>query len=227
MGSEPYLLVTFSQQLALERRELPFITPVHPLARLATDHLKQGTKPLSAHLVVQAKEIPAGHYLFVCELWENIAIRPEIRLVSFVWNMTEQRLAPDISDKLFNLLKQTQSSDGVFNLPHDAAVTTIAGLDEKIHQTRDAALAQLLARNEQLVTRKIASLDAYHQNRLARIERELSTARDERIIRMKTSEKSSVARDHLARRSEIEQRRNADIVRDRIALGILEVRHGE
>jgi hypothetical protein len=102
----------------------------------------------------------------------------------------------------------------------------LAALDEQLHHQREAALAELRARNEQLVARKLASLDAYQQNRLARIERELATARDDRIVRMKTSEKARAERDNATRRQEIEARRNADIIRERIAIGILEVAHG-
>ena len=224
-GGEPNLAVTFSQQLALERRELPFITPVHPLARLATEHLKQRTKPLAAHLSVQIADVRAGRYVFISELWETISIRPEIRLVSFAWSLSERRLAPDMSDRLLGLLKQAQSSNAPVALPANAADEALAALDEETHRQRDAALAELLARNEQMVTRKLASLDAYQQNRLARIERELSTARDERIIRMKTSEKARAERDYGSRREEIEKRRNADIVRKRVAVGFLEVTH--
>jgi len=224
-GGEPHLSITFSQQIALERRELPFITPVHPLARLATEHLKQRTKPLAAHLSVQTADVRAGTYVFACELWETIAIRPEIRLVSFAWRVSDRNLAPEVSARLLGLLKQTQSSSAPVSLLANAAGEALAALDEETHRQRDVALAELLTRNEQLVAHKLASLHAYHQNRLTRIERELSTASDERIIRMKTSEKSGVERDYAARRQEIEQRRNADIVRERVAVGILEVVH--
>jgi ATP-dependent helicase HepA len=222
-GSEPYLAVTFNQQLALERRELPFITPVHPLARLATEHLKQRAKPLAAHLSVQIADVHAGTYVFACELWETISIRPEIRLVNFAWSMSERRLAPDVAERLLGLLKQTKSLNAPISLLAKAADEALAALDEETHRQRDAALAELLADNEQLVARKLASLDAYHQNRKARIERELSNARDERIIRMKTSEKMRAERDYVHRRQEIEGRRNADIVRERVAVGIVEV----
>lgn len=226
-GGEPHLAITFHQQLALERRELPFITPVHPLARLATEHFKQRTKPLAARLTVQTADVRVGTYAFVCELWETIAIRPEIRLINFAWNANEQSLASDVSERLLGLLKLAQSSTAPADLPANTADEALAALDEEIHRQRDAALADMLADNEQLVARKLASLDAYQQNRLARIERELSNSSDERIIRMKTSEKTRAERDHAARRQEIEMRRNADIVRERIAVGILEVIHAD
>jgi hypothetical protein len=29
-GEEPYLMVTYDQKIALENRQIPFITPLHP-----------------------------------------------------------------------------------------------------------------------------------------------------------------------------------------------------
>ena len=37
-GSEPYWLITFDQKTAKEQREITFITPIHPLARVAIAH---------------------------------------------------------------------------------------------------------------------------------------------------------------------------------------------
>ncbi len=225
-SGETHLLATFSQDVALERRDLPFITPVHPLARLATEHLKQRHKPLAGRLRVHTATIPAGTYVFACDLWETIAITPGIQLVGLAWDLKNHRPAAELSAQLLPLLAQAESTVAPANpLPSDAQ-EAITALDLQMHRERDTALVELRARNDQLVTRKLASLDAYQQNRLARIERELSTARDERIVRMKTSEKARAERDHLARRQEIEARRNADIIRERIAIGILEVHNG-
>jgi superfamily II DNA or RNA helicase len=222
-AGETHLVVTFSQDIALERRDLPFITPVHPLARLVTEHLKQGEKPLAARLRVHTTTLPSGAYIFVCDLWETIAIAPGIQLVALAWDLRNKRPAPELSAQLLPLLSQAEPTAASTAAPPPGTEEGIAALDVQIHRERDAALAELRARNEQLVTRKLASLDAYQQNRLARIARELAAARDDRIIRMKTSEKARAERDHIARRVEIEARRNADIVRERIAIGILEV----
>jgi len=90
-GAEPHLLVTFDQAMAVEHRDLPFITPVHPLARLATKSLKHPQQPLAAWLRVNSAEVPAGIYVFTCDLWETVAIRPEVRLVPLAWSLAGQR----------------------------------------------------------------------------------------------------------------------------------------
>jgi hypothetical protein len=221
-GGDPQLLLTFDQQTALERRDIPFITPVHPLSRLATEELKAVSRPLTACLRVRSSVVPAGTYVFVCDLWETVAVKPELRLVSLACNLLDLRPDRSIADKLLSLLLSSESVPPDSSLL-DKTSTALGTLDEHMHNERDAALAELLTRNEQLMARKLASLDAYHQNRLARISAEVAAARDDKIIRMKTAERARVERDHTAHRQEIEARKNADIIRERIATGILEV----
>jgi hypothetical protein len=221
-GAEPYLLVTFDQATAVEHRELPFITPVHPLARLATEALKHPQQPFAARLRISSAEVPAGIYVFACDLWETVAIRPELRLVPLAWSLGEQRNAPEVARQLLRLLSRAESTASP---SADAAgiELALAGLDERIHRNRDDALAELANHNARMVELKLASLHAYHRNRLARIQAELANAREERIRRMKTAELARAERDYAARHAEIERRRQADIIRERVAIGILEV----
>ena len=224
-GNEPQLLLTFDQQTALERRALPFITPVHPLARLSTEALKQLQKPLFTHLKVQDLTVPAGTYVFVCDLWEMVAITPEIRLVNLVWSLHRRCLESELANQLLRLLAQAENISTTTDLPDATLQEALNALDEQTQREHDSALHELRAHNELLVTRRLASLETYHQNRLARIQADLEASDNERIIRMKTSERARVEHDHETKRQEIERRRNADIVRERIAIGILEVTH--
>jgi hypothetical protein len=224
-GSEPQLLLTFDQQTALERRDLPFITPVHPLARLSTAALKQWQKPLATHLQVQNSTVSAGTYLFVCDLWETVAITPEIRLVHLAWSLDERRLAPALANQLLHLLAQAESVTANADLSDAVLREALNALDEQTQHAHDIALSELRTRNELLVARRLASLETYHHNRLTRLQTEIVASSNERITRMKTSERARIEHDYEAKRQEIEQRRNADIIRERIAVGILEVTH--
>ena len=61
--------------------------------------------------------------------------------------------------------------------------------------------------------------------RLQSVEEEIEQADEKRILRMKKAERARIKSDYLQKRREIESRRQADIVSQRIAAGILEVRH--
>lgn len=49
-GKDPSLLLTFDQKMALEHRDIAFMTPVHPLAKIAIAHWGSAALPLVSHL---------------------------------------------------------------------------------------------------------------------------------------------------------------------------------
>lgn len=225
-GSDPHLLLTFDQVTALEKRDLAFVTPVHPLARLAVAALHPSTEPMVSAVSVCDASVPAGRYLFACQLWETIAARPELRLVNQAWDLGGNRPAPEIAAALLRLLSQAESPLAPPPVPTERLDTALAELDEEVHRQREAALQELRSRNETLIARKLASLDAYHRSRVKRTEMELAGNPDERIQIMKTAECNRAETDYHKKRQEIENRRSADILSQRIAAGILEVSCG-
>lgn len=222
-GDEPQLQVTFDQKAALERRELAFITPVHPLARLAVEHWRKLEEPLIARLFVSDNTVPVGRYHFVCELWEILSIRPELRLVGMAWDIAAGRVAPEVSSSLLRLLGSAGEPTVAFDLPAFRISEGFEQLKEETHKRRSAELVELRERNGVLAARKLAALDAYYRNRLQRVQTELLQMTNERIVRMKEAELARVERDHALRRKEIESRLDADILSHRVAAGVLEV----
>ena len=109
-GEEPFLPVTFDQKTALEDRQMPFITPLHPLARAATAFWKEQTEALTTCVSVQSDETPSGQYLFICELWDYLGIRPEIRMVSLCWDLNHSGISDEVSPKVIRLLGIAQDS---------------------------------------------------------------------------------------------------------------------
>lgn len=220
-GNEPHWPLTFDQKTALEQREIPFITPIHPLARVAISHWAAIDEPLVTQVAVSDNTVPPGQYLFVCDLWETVAVRPEVRLVGNACNLDNLCFAPEVSAALVRLLSHAIQPAEYVNFPTALLDTAIQNLDETVHQYRLDELDKLRYRNNTLLNRKLASLDAYYQNRIQRVGNELNQAKEERIIRMKESERSRIQRDYESKRSDLENRREADIISQRIAVGIL------
>ena len=100
-----------------------------------------------------------------------------------------------------------------------------AALDLEAHRRRRQAIAELQATNAALVDQRIASLDLYYRALIAQLDGVLASSTNERIARMKTSERERREREHARRRAELDGRRDADIVSERIAVGVLEVSH--
>jgi len=223
-GNEAYLPVTFDQKIALERRDLPFVTPLHVLAKLAALDQK-AAGPFVSRLRARDDTLRQGLFLFVCELWEVIGAHRDTRLLAFAWDVQRKNLAPEVSMNLIKVLSRAVDPSSPFN--HVSSIQEgLFALDNASRESRLAEIETLRRQNEVLIARKLASLDVYDRNRLARIDAELQQATDDKIIRMKAAERSRVQSDYEEKRREIETGRNADIVSKRIAAGLLEISRG-
>ncbi len=221
-GDETFIRLTFDQNTALENRSLPFITPVHPLARLASAYWQEQSEPLVTHIQVTDSDLPAGRYLFLCELWDFLGVRSEVRMISLCWDIDRQVVAEEISQKLLPLL--FKAGNGALEpVDQSFVMDALQRLEEAIQKHRETVLRQHRERNLYLLDRRIAGLKTWYQGRLAQLAAELETMRDERIRRMKESEKNRLEQEQQSRMAELDQKKNADITTRRIALGILEV----
>jgi superfamily II DNA or RNA helicase len=225
-GEEPYLVATFDQKTALENRQLPFITPLHPLSRAAVSHLKEKKEALTTYATVENNEIAPGDYLFICELWDYLGIRPEIRMVNLCWDLQQNRLSDHVSSKLIGLLGTAQ--DCARNkISSDSVVEMFKWLDEAFQTQREEMLKKHIERNDFLVNRKIAGLEVWFKTRLQRVNAELPSIHDDRIRRMKEAERNNIEKDYQQKRNDLENKKVADITTRRIAAGILEIKHVE
>ena len=170
--------------------------------------------------------MPSGQYLFVCDLWETVAVQSETRLVGHAWNLDECYLAPEVSESLVRLLNHAGAPSASVVVPPPLIEKGVQPLEEAAHHHRLQALQELRERNNALLNRQLVSLNGYYQNRWQRVETELTQAKDERIIRMKESERSRIQRDYETKQRELENRREADIVSQRVAVGILIINNG-
>lgn len=139
-GSDPYLSVTFDQNMALNRRDIPFITPVHPLTRLAVDTLVKSSKNLTAHLHLQSSELLFGTYVFACDVWEMIAVRPEIKLVTTVWDVQRQQPSLEIAQRLLQFIPAMRAGMTRNTEPEDVFSTALEQLNGIAYHARRQAL---------------------------------------------------------------------------------------
>ncbi|EFO80003.1 helicase [Oscillochloris trichoides DG-6] len=225
-GDEPDLALTFHQQTAVEQRSLPFITPVHVLARIAVAALRTENTPLVTRARVLAPELPVGRYLFSCRLWESQSIHPEVRLNIQACELETGEPVPALAPMLLTLLRDATPA-ATLALAEAPITTALEQLEAAAEHERRTELATLLERNENLIARRLASIEASYRSRSTRVSSELAVASDERIKRMKAGELARITDDYNRQRTAIESRRQADIYSSRIAAGILEVHHAK
>ena len=198
-----------------------FVTPVHALARAATRFWGASADQLVTQLAVDDATIRAGMYLFAFERWEELASRVRTRLVGVAVGLEDGAEVDLPSHRLLEIVRSANAVPKAAPVPVPDAASE--GLDLAVHRLRRQAISELQATNAALVDQQLASLDLYYRALIAQLDGVLASTTNERIIRMKTSERARREAEHGRRRAELDGRRDADIVSERIAVGVLEV----
>jgi hypothetical protein len=217
-------VLTFDQQTAVSRRDIAFVTPVHPLARAAVNYWTHQDEPLLGAFTVDTDQVSPGLYVFACEVWETIAVRPDLRLVCLAVSAGAGAFAPALSKEFMTLLPAVRALDiERVNIADTSVAQGLAALDSLSDARRREAVRSLEASNGLLLDRKLASLETFHEHRRVRVSAELAAASEPRIIRMKTSELSRIQEDFAHRKAALERAGEADILSRRVAAGLIEV----
>ena len=91
-GNDPYLTLTFDPKAAEERRDVAFITPVHPLARQAAVDLEPAA-PLTCSMTTVSNSVPSGRYPFAIYRWRKLGMKEDFTFQSVC---TDSNLASHI-----------------------------------------------------------------------------------------------------------------------------------
>ena len=227
-AGEAPLQLTFDASVALEHRSLAFVTPVHPLARAAIRNLAIDSGVLGTHVAVRSQTMPPGAYAVALELWESVGVAPELRFRTEAWCLDTGAPCTAIGPELMELV-QRSTNISVSNRTDDLAVHD--GLPERFEKHLNTRwrdeVASLRALNVQRLERKLAGVDAWHGASLSRVSAELASARDPRITRMKTAEKARIEREQAGARDQVLRRSDADILRRRLAIAVVEVQRDD
>ncbi|MEW2329429.1 SNF2-related protein [Micromonospora chersina] len=219
------LRLTFSDEAASTDRTIAFLTATHPLVRLAVSALAPAEgHQLRAQLHVVDPDLPEGRYVFACDTWETIAVRPEFRTIPFVLDSGSSSASQAIEHRLFALLAAAVPAD---DGPTDDLKEPRAALSRYAEQRRRDAVGEAHALNQVLLARRTASLEAHHQRGLRRIDERLSNETEPRMRTMLTAQRARAVRTFARRREQLEERRRVDIISQRIAEGVLTISHGQ
>ncbi len=230
-GDAPPLLMTFDPGLALERRDVAFVTPVHPLARVAVSGLGENSEVMMTRLALKCRALQPGRHLVTFELWDTSGVAQQSRLRVDAWNVTAEVPHPELADRILSIL-EAESDDGQFLEPvGEVDLPTIGAaarrLEEHVDTVWQTELAAGRVSNAQMLARKIAGVDAWYGARLGRLDAEIAAAIDSRILRMKASQRNRVEEERLQAREEVQRHDTVDITRRRVAFAIIEVENGD
>ncbi len=221
----PAYTVTFSQTEALEDRQVPFITPVHVLSKMAIDSWGPINAPFFTRVKVKGKDttLKPGTYIFALYKWEVLGVRPSIQLVPQLWDLTQGKQVPihlnDLLQCLFS--HDAVSVDDAF--PMSTIELVLNELDTAIHARRQEELHLLSQKYGELFKRKLASVETRYKLQIKSIEKQIQLIGNPSIRRLKESHKSRLHWELESKRATISQKSRPDIVIGLLAYGVMEI----
>ena len=214
-GGNQYLPITFDYDCAMRHYEAAFIMPLHPLVKQAAMFFNSERKILTS-LRATSDEIPAGRYEFAIYQWRYSGIREDLLL---------KPVASDnvVTEHLIRLLEQ--AAECAIDLREGEVDASVwEELDKWHYDLWNEAKAVHCRKTQELATHRKESLTTSHKARIAQLQEQIDQATNEKIRRMRHSEKNAAESDYARRIQELDiAAERAEIVADPVAYGIIHV----
>jgi superfamily II DNA or RNA helicase len=211
-GADYRLALTFDAEYAANKRDITFITPIHPLAQQAA-RMHEVEQEVYTVLQVQDEEIAPGNYPFAIYRWHKRGIREDVMVQPVCTD-------PLITARFLELLKHAEQC----NAPQVSLPDTdlFDALDTQHYHLWSIARAEHQEFTQRLAQHRRESLQTSHQARLNLLHEQVAQATDERIQRMRQSQIASAEADVHRHLAEIDAAATqSDIIMQPIAFGIL------
>jgi ATP-dependent helicase HepA len=210
-GNSPNIKVTFNSSLVKGKRDVTLISPIHPLAKQAAEHFGH-KQPVYLSIKYIDNSMKSGNYPFALYLWSKQGQKTEISLQP----ISKEKF---IIENFIKIVKIGSSKVNVdFDLIDDKK------LDDVHFTIWKKAKESHIQKVDMTINNLIKTLSISHENRMRIIDRDLNSATNEKIIKMKKAQKDNAVRDFQNRVSELEKKKTfADISFEIIAYGIINV----
>lgn len=198
------------------KKEGILVTTSSPLVTLALE----GTDSLvDAPVFISARDcsLPAGNYEFGCYEWQERGYRNSNSIVSVVLDEVTGEVA-DISATEF---ESVLLSSDIGEL--DVSTFDTSPLDVEIRRRQLSARTRLREVNEDVVARKLTTLDNSYQRKIERAEIAAERVRNEKIKTMRAHQIKNLEASWETNRQELIEKLQADILVRRLAYGMIKV----
>ena len=202
--------VTFSSDIAYERKLVEFINFRHPLTLAALgywdDHREDD---VIYKLSIHRKQPPFGVFYFFIFRFHFEGINNKIQLEPVVVDSSSFDKNKEISQELLPLIQSLHSElstshvtfrENEFEKAKDAAIFYMAN-------QRDDKQSELKKMNDSLVDARVSALDQSYNVKQSKVKQYLEDANDERIIRMRKAQLRNMEASYLNKYDEIEKGR--------------------
>lgn len=207
--------LTFSSEIAYQRKLLEFITPRHPLALAAQqfwEDKSEGYKKFTK-IKLQTDIAPPGNYYFFIFTIDSLGVDQDARLVPVVVCEDSKDIHLKLSKQLLRLMQMNA-------LPADGAARQFSS-DELIEAEdsamqymtieRDSLNKELTDSNEAMVNARLSAIEQSYKAKKQRIIDIQKKVSNPSILRMYEGQLNNLKAKYIAKKQEIESRRHVDV----------------
>ena len=211
-GSEAMRSITFVSEAASAHTKALFITPAHPLVKLAARHFAS-QQVSHIHLEYHTEAVPPGHYPFSIYAWDYMGISSSFKVVTICEN-------DQIANHLLSIIQEARCIDSGAKAGSEVwapleALHLKRWQDEKSHYCAEV---------QSVADYKLESIGSNFRNRKRALEQKIQDNPNEKIRTMLQSELNSASEHYQCRVADIKARTSrADIHTKLIASGIIDI----
>lgn len=193
------------------------ITTTHPLLTMA---LEQNTNiPEEFHtscIISEPCALERGKYLFACYEWKECGYRQSTNIQVLLFDYTRNQPVSLTLSEFENILLAARESAEI-------ATPDLTPLDSHIYARQKAAKERLLQTNEDIIARKLLTLNRYYTKKLEKVRDSFQQAKNDRIRTMYHARIQKLEAAWKEKETALNSRLQADILVRHFASGTIEV----
>ena len=219
--------LTFSHDLAYQRKLLEFVTPRHPLTQAAKDHWAQkreGVK-LLARIQIATRVAPPGSYYFFIYSMDSAGISRNTRIVPIVITAQTGEMHKDLSEQFIRLSQLGAQDDkgGSAKLENSLVEDAESRAVSYMAQIRDQLYHELETSNDALVNARVSAVEQSYFAKRTRIEGILRKVSNPSIQRLYKGQLNNLETRKDIKIHEIQEGRKFDVSFSLQIRGVVEV----
>lgn len=203
--------LTFSANIAYERKQLEFVTPRHPVARAAMEYWKGEISPElpMSSIVVQADSALQGDYFFFVHMFDTRGVESNATLAACAISMALLQVDVKLSEQFLRLVQQAHPApremglclnperQGLFRNAKSIADNVAAAEHDRREQ-------EIRRTNQAIVNARLAALEQTYKTKRKRVLKQAKTATEPRIQRMYEGQLRNDEAKYKAKKQKIE-----------------------
>ncbi len=213
----------FNYENMVKTEENLFIDINHPLLKVILKILSEENMEFVTSIKVQNSELSIGKYLFFCYQWKEIGYKKQEYIDIIFYNLENKKIL-NIDLANFERMLLTAKDCEIHSNLDEEFKNIINDIEKHIFIKHQQKKEKLNLFNQELVHKKLSSLNSYYDHQINKLEKDLLVMDNKKIKLMKNSQ---IKRNKITweiKKQELEAKLKIDIVTNLFAKGYLEVR---